>query len=327
MVCGHGYVSNPPSRQAQCARGTVTNCGQIQYEPQSVEAVKGLRSCNGGIAMWAPLADESKAWVATSVGTSVTFTWTLTAAHATASYEYYIGSTRVGYFVGGPDPRVHTVNLAGYTGRQKVLAIWNIGDTADAFYNCVDLIVGGSSSGGTTTPTTTPTTTTPTTTTTTTTTTCTPSSYTVVSGDTLSQISLSKGITLAALLAANPQVTNANLIYIGQVLSVPCATTTTARRSRAAALNVTDDSLGFTEPDAEVDSTGNEPALEMVAAASSSSTAVAGDASHTDTTTTSNAADASANANAASAVNRAPHAIWQLLLVSSVVLGWRAARL
>jgi chitin-binding protein len=28
------------------------------------------------------------------------------------------------------------------SGRQKLLAIWNIADTANAFYSCVDLQVG-----------------------------------------------------------------------------------------------------------------------------------------------------------------------------------------
>ena len=37
----------------------------------------------------------------------------------------------------------HTVNFAGYSGRQKVLAIWNIADTSNAFYACVDLRFGG----------------------------------------------------------------------------------------------------------------------------------------------------------------------------------------
>jgi len=31
--------------------------------------------------------------------------------------------------------------LNGYTGRQTVLARWNIGDTAAAFYSCVDLYI------------------------------------------------------------------------------------------------------------------------------------------------------------------------------------------
>ncbi|MGK5676449.1 lytic polysaccharide monooxygenase [Micromonospora sp. URMC 106] len=143
----HGYVSGPPSRQALCAQGRVPDCGQIKYEPQSVEGPKGLRSCHAGIAHFAVLNDDSRGWPATSVGSSVTFTWTNTARHATSNWEYFIGGTRVAVFNGGgqqPGATVsHTVNLGGYPGRQKVLAVWNIADTANAFYSCVDLQVGG----------------------------------------------------------------------------------------------------------------------------------------------------------------------------------------
>src|SRR5690348_9995378 len=84
----HGYVSGPPSRQALCAQHVVPDCGQIQYEPQSVEGPKGLRSCSAGLAQFAVLDDETRAWPATPVGTSVTFTWTLTARHATSTWQY-----------------------------------------------------------------------------------------------------------------------------------------------------------------------------------------------------------------------------------------------
>jgi chitin-binding protein len=147
----HGYISSPPSRQANCATGKVANCGDIIYEPQSVEGPKGLRSCNAGIARFAVLADESKGWPAASVGSTVTFNWTLTARHATSTWEYYIGTTRIAVFDdGGKQPGAtvsHTVGMGGFTGRQKLLAIWNIADTTNAFYSCVDLQIGG---GGTT---------------------------------------------------------------------------------------------------------------------------------------------------------------------------------
>ncbi|TYB58353.1 cellulose-binding protein [Nonomuraea sp. PA05] len=155
----HGYVLTPPSRQANCAQGKVSGCGNIIYEPQSVEGPKGLRSCHANLGQFAQLSDESKAWPVASVGTSVTFTWTFTARHATASYEYYIGNTLVKSFAGnGQQPPAtisHTVNFSGYSGRQKVLAIWNISDTTNAFYSCIDLNIGGG--GGNPTPTPTPT--------------------------------------------------------------------------------------------------------------------------------------------------------------------------
>ncbi|MFE0020612.1 lytic polysaccharide monooxygenase [Amycolatopsis sp. NPDC059021] len=164
IASAHGYVSSPPSRQAMCAQGKVPNCGDIIYEPQSVEGPKGLRSCSGGVGRFSELDDESKPWPSTSVGNSVSFNWVLTARHATSTWEYYIGGTRLAVFDDhGRQPGAtvqHTVSMGSFTGRQKLLAIWNIADTANAFYACVDLQIGG---GGPTTPPTTPPTTTPTT--------------------------------------------------------------------------------------------------------------------------------------------------------------------
>ncbi|MET7822801.1 lytic polysaccharide monooxygenase [Micromonospora zamorensis] len=153
----HGYVSAPPSRQALCAQGRVPDCGQIKYEPQSVEGPKGLRSCNAGIAQFAVLNDDSRGWPATSVGSSLTFTWVNTARHATSNWEYWIGNTRVGVVNGNnqqPGATVsHNVNLGGFSGRQKILAVWNISDTANAFYSCIDVQIGGGGSNPTPTPT------------------------------------------------------------------------------------------------------------------------------------------------------------------------------
>ncbi|MER7544680.1 lytic polysaccharide monooxygenase auxiliary activity family 9 protein [Actinomadura sp.] len=140
----HGYVSAPMSRQAQCA-ARIVQCGSIQWEPQSVEGPKGLRSCSGGNARFRELDDDGLPWQAASVGNTVTFTWTFTARHRTRDYEYYLGGRRIA-FVDGHDQQPpssvsHTVNLGGVTGRQKVLAVWNIADTANAFYACIDLQV------------------------------------------------------------------------------------------------------------------------------------------------------------------------------------------
>ncbi|MEU0598201.1 lytic polysaccharide monooxygenase [Streptomyces sp. NPDC006393] len=147
----HGYVSAPMSRQAQCAAGIV-DCGPIKYEPQSVEGPKGLHSCSGGNADFAELDDDSKPWRATDVGSSTTFTWNFTARHATSNWQYFIGGTKVAQFDGGgaqpPSTVSHQVNFGGFTGRQKVLAVWNIADTANAFYACIDVNIGGSGNPG-----------------------------------------------------------------------------------------------------------------------------------------------------------------------------------
>ncbi|MEU7903201.1 lytic polysaccharide monooxygenase [Actinoplanes sp. NPDC049118] len=163
----HGYVSSPPSRQALCASGAVANCGQIQFEPQSVEGPKGLKSCDGGVAGFSVLADESRNWPAKAVGKTVSFTWVMTARHRTSNWEYFVGGKKVATVDGGnaqPDAVVtHDIDLGAFPGRQKVLAVWNIGDTANAFYNCVDLNIGGGADSGAPAPTTAPTTAAPTT--------------------------------------------------------------------------------------------------------------------------------------------------------------------
>jgi len=155
---GHGYISSPPSRQALCARGVVANCGDIQYEPQSVEAPKGSKLCSGGNSRFTVLDDNSRNWPATAVGNSITFNWTLTARHATSTWQYFIGNTQIASFDdGGRQPGAtvsHAVSFGNFTGRQTVLAVWNIADTVNAFYSCVDLQIGG---GTNPTPTPTPT--------------------------------------------------------------------------------------------------------------------------------------------------------------------------
>ncbi|GAB2792878.1 lytic polysaccharide monooxygenase auxiliary activity family 9 protein [Amycolatopsis magusensis] len=139
----HGYVNAPASRQAQCAQGVV-ECGAISYEPQSVEGPKGLRECNGGVPQFAELNDNSKPWQAAPVGRTVNFTWTFTARHKTSNYEYYVGGQKVADIDGGgqqpPATVTHEVNLPA-SGRQTVLAIWNVADTTNAFYACIDLQV------------------------------------------------------------------------------------------------------------------------------------------------------------------------------------------
>jgi len=56
-------------------------------------------------------------------------------------------------------------------------------------------------------------------------------SYTVHSGDTMSGIAARNGVSLSALMAANPQVHNADLIYPGQTLHLPGSGGSSAGRS------------------------------------------------------------------------------------------------
>ncbi|OKJ93400.1 lytic polysaccharide monooxygenase [Streptomyces sp. CB02400] len=147
----HGWVVSPGSRQDQCAN-RVVQCGQIKWEPASVEGPKGLRDCSGGDPRWADLDDDSKGWRVTPIGTTHTFTWTIEARHATSNWQYFIGDQKVAQFDGrGAQPPAsvsHQLDFGGFTGRQKVLAVWNIADTANAFYACIDVNIGGGDDGG-----------------------------------------------------------------------------------------------------------------------------------------------------------------------------------
>jgi predicted carbohydrate-binding protein with CBM5 and CBM33 domain len=146
----HGWITTPPSRQAMCATRRMTNCGGLEFEPQSMEAPKGARSCSGG-SRFTVVDDESRNWPVNSVGSTATFTWHLTAAHRTTTWQYFLDGQIFRTFDEGnqqpPFDLSHTLTgLPG--GRHKILAIWNIADTAMAFYNCVDIQVGSDGGGG-----------------------------------------------------------------------------------------------------------------------------------------------------------------------------------
>ncbi|KZM33526.1 GlcNAc-binding protein A precursor [Oerskovia enterophila] len=146
----HGWITSPPSRQDNCATGAVSfSCGGVQYEPQSVEAPKGSMQCSGGSG-FTVLDDNSKAWPRKSVGSTVTFQWKLTAAHNTSTWEYFVdGKLHQTFSQGGAQPPSnisHTLtNLPA--GNHTVLARWNVSNTVNAFYNCVDISVGGDPTG------------------------------------------------------------------------------------------------------------------------------------------------------------------------------------
>lgn len=154
----HGWITSPPSRQDNCANGkTSFDCGSIKYEPQSVEAPKGSMKCSGGNSAYAVLDDDTLPWPRTTISSSTTFQWKLTAQHATSTWEYFVDGQLFKTFNDNGAKPGATVShaLSGLpSGNHKILARWNIADTVNAFYSCVDVTVG---SGGTVTPTPTPT--------------------------------------------------------------------------------------------------------------------------------------------------------------------------
>ncbi|MGF3055717.1 lytic polysaccharide monooxygenase [Microbacterium sp. YY-01] len=145
----HGWITDPGSRQHHCAeRATSFDCGAIKYEPQSVEAPKGSMLCSGGNDQFRILDDNSRAWPRTTINSTTTFTWNITARHATSTWEYFVDGQLFKTFNdnGARPPATVTHTLEGLpAGDHTIFARWNIADTGNAFYNCIDVRVG---SGG-----------------------------------------------------------------------------------------------------------------------------------------------------------------------------------
>lgn len=168
----HGYTNSPTSRAYFCNLGEVKDCGQITYEPQSVEGEKGFPAagpkdgaiCAGGHSQYAELDDARGGdWPTTKVssGQEFEFKWHLSARHSTTSFEYFV--TKDGYdptqplsrdnleaepfltvpFSGQPPEEVsHSGKLPEKTGHHVILSVWTIADTANAFYQCSDVDFG-----------------------------------------------------------------------------------------------------------------------------------------------------------------------------------------
>lgn len=185
-VEAHGY--NGISRNIKCKNGDNTSCGNIIYEPQSLEAPKGFpasgpedgKLASAGIAAFSQLDEQTSArWDKTPIHEGpFTFTWFFTANHATAGYDYYI--TKAGWNpnqplsrdqfdlapfcsvnLGGARPPIegdsHTCNVPARNGYHVILAVWVIGDTVNAFYNAIDVYFDGSNATPTSLPTANPT--------------------------------------------------------------------------------------------------------------------------------------------------------------------------
>ncbi|MDX6283147.1 MAG: hypothetical protein QOH03_4218 [Kribbellaceae bacterium] len=175
LAYGHGYTNSPISRAKLCANTTVTNCGAIQWEPQSTEGPKGFpgagpadgKLCSAGLQQFNELNDQrGGAWPATQLtsGANYAFKWHLTAQHSTTDFKYYV--TKQGWnqsaplsraaldlnpfltvSMGGARPAAditHNGRLPSRTGRHMILAVWTIADTGNAFYQCSDVQFGSS---------------------------------------------------------------------------------------------------------------------------------------------------------------------------------------
>lgn len=177
----HGYLSQPESRGFACKLGQNADCGAIVWEPQSLEAPKGFpqngpadgQIASAGQALFSPLdAQSATRWNKKTLQTGANnFTWRFTANHVAQGWRYFI--TRQGWspnvalrrsafdltpfcsidgqFKQPPMDVTHRCNIpADRSGYHVILAVWDVGDTANAFYNAVDVNIGN---GGPTPPT------------------------------------------------------------------------------------------------------------------------------------------------------------------------------
>jgi chitin-binding protein len=176
----HGYIESPASRAYMCKLGQNIDCGSVQYEPQSVEKTSGFPTgamppdgqlASAGIVNYSQLDKQSlNAWTKSPMTAGPhEFVWYHTAPHKTTNWRYYI--TRQNWDPNKPLTRdqfeltpfctvngngqapamrkAMTCNVPARTGYQVIYGVWEIADTANSFYQAIDVDFGN---GGNVTP-------------------------------------------------------------------------------------------------------------------------------------------------------------------------------
>lgn len=163
----HGYVSSPGSRAylGTTAGGRLNqNVGRAQWEPQSIEAKKNTfiegKIASAGVSGFEPLDDQTMSrWHKNTISTgSLSITWYLTAPHRTSTWDYYI--TKPGWNPNNPlkisdFEQIKQIDDHGAVpqkivnqkitipsnrkGYNIILAVWNISDTTNAFYQVINV--------------------------------------------------------------------------------------------------------------------------------------------------------------------------------------------
>lgn len=172
-VGAHGYVLSPESRSYACKTGSNTNCGAVQWEPQSVEGPSGFPEygpADGQLASaangaFSPLDIQSPSrWSKTDMTAGWNkLTWQFTANHVTRNWRYYLtrqdwdqhqalsrASFDLAPFCVVDGGMVQPAKLVthdcyvpeGRGGYHVILALWEVGDTSNSFYNAIDINLG-----------------------------------------------------------------------------------------------------------------------------------------------------------------------------------------
>lgn len=170
----HGYINSDSTGNGPIARAAITSnsVGAVQYEPQSLEGDKGFPAAGPADGKIASAGGQfggdldqqtSTRWFKNEVRPGlIPINWKYTAPHKTTKWTYYL--TKQGWDQNAPLSRAsleevtnvqhdgsaastnpsHLVNIpADRSGYHVLLAVWDIADTARAFYNVVDLNVSG----------------------------------------------------------------------------------------------------------------------------------------------------------------------------------------
>lgn len=152
----------------------VEKYGMVITNPQSLEAPKGfpkagpadgrIASANGGLGQIGDFVLDNTGvnrWKKTEINSGMnTFTWKYTAPHRTTKWHYYM--TKTGWNPNEPLARKdleligqvahdgsaasnnlsHKINVpSNRSGYNVILAVWDVADTSNAFYNVIDVNV------------------------------------------------------------------------------------------------------------------------------------------------------------------------------------------
>ncbi|WP_163653590.1 lytic polysaccharide monooxygenase [Listeria sp. PSOL-1] len=171
----HGFMSSPGGRaylgskyftQDTGSRPVNENIGLVQYEPQSIEALKNTfiygKIASAGIGHFSQLDEQNESrWYKTNINSGpLTVKWRLTAAHRTSTWDYYM--TKPTWNKNQPLNILNFEKIASIDdhglipsknvqqqinvptdrkGYHIILAVWNIQDTKNAFYQVADVNV------------------------------------------------------------------------------------------------------------------------------------------------------------------------------------------
>ena len=163
----HGYVTSPGSRAyfGTAAAGNLNqNVGRAQWEPQSIQAPKNTfidgKLASAGVTGFEPLDEQTATrWHKSVINPgNLTISWNLTAQHRTSTWDYYM--TKTGWNPNAPlkisdfeliaqidDKATVPPKIVNQTitvpqdrkGYHVILAVWNISDTTNAFYQAIDV--------------------------------------------------------------------------------------------------------------------------------------------------------------------------------------------